>query len=178
MPNDAEIIAGPEISEEFMQLEEFCTENVGQELAYLQLVSSNPLEMDPVTLAFCMRHLVRLSGELMDLILKSLDSDPPPDLSTVLKAKGIQLDKARAGNLRDIFFAFRDATDPEQSSKIVRALQLMTMGRERHRVVLSLGESYTPPEEGWTLEDFGGDELAMEAVRSVEQEAGPKFEEI
>jgi hypothetical protein len=31
-----------------------------------------------------------------------------------------------------------------------------------------LGESYSPPEEGWTSEDFGDDDSMLEAVRAIE----------
>jgi hypothetical protein len=177
MSLDDEIVAGPEVSEEFAHFEEFCAENVGRELAYLQMVKSSPLDMDAVTLAFCLRHLVRLSDRLMDVVLRSLDSDPPPDFRTILALQGIQLSKSHAQDLRTIIFAFRDAPDEERRFPLVRALQLMTIGRHRSRVVLSLDESYSPPDEGLTLEDVGGDELALETVRTIEDESVSKFEE-
>ncbi len=177
MSLDDEIVASPEVSEEFEHFEEFCAENTGQELAYLQMVKSNPLEMDPVTLAFSMRHRVRLSQRLMEMLLNSLDSEPPPNLHTILGVQGIDLDKSYSQDLRGIIFSFRDCPDEERQFLLVRALQLMTIARHRTRVVLNLGESYNPPDEGWTLEDLGGDESALETVRSVETDSGPKFEE-
>ena len=163
-----EIQVGSELSEEFRSFEEFCTENAGREQAYLELVSSNPLEMDAVTLAFCLRHMFRLSKDLMNLILKSLGDDEKPTLSDLLATKGIQLDKSRASELRDIIFAFRDTPDELVSSTMVRAFQLMTIGRERKRVKLQVGEAYERYDEGWLAEDFGGDESLLETVRAIE----------
>ena len=177
MSLDDEIIAGPEVSEEFARFEEFCTENTGREVAYLQMVKSSPLEMDPVTLAFCMRHLVRMSDGLTQMLLSTLDNDPPPELRTVLDAHGIQLDKSQAEDLRRIIFSFRDSPDEECRLPLVRAFQLMTIGRYRGRVALSLGESYSPPDEGWTLEDVGDDEFALETVRTIEEDGRPTYEE-
>lgn len=174
MSKEEQFQANPQVSEEFKFFEEFCGENTGRELAYLDVVAKTPLEMDPVTLAFSIRHLIRLNRQLMDMLLKSLCDEPPPELGDLLGVKGIQLDKAHASLLRDIVFAFRDSTDDEQRFKLVRALQLMTMVRERHKVLLNLGESYAPPDEGWTLEDFGGDDLSLETVRSIED---PRFVE-
>jgi len=51
---------------------------------------------------------------------------------------------------------------------MVKALQLMTIGRERRRVMLSFGETYAPPNEGWLPEDFGGDDTTYETIRSIE----------
>lgn len=127
MSLDDEIVAGPEVSEEFARFEEFCAENTGREFAYLQMVKSSPLEMDAVTLAFCMRHLVRMSDGLTDMLLSTLDNDPPPELHTVLDAHGIQLDKSQAEDLRRIIFSFRDSPDGECQLPFVRALQLITM---------------------------------------------------
>jgi hypothetical protein len=168
MPLDDEIPVSPEISEEFTSFEEFCSENTGRELQYLEVVGKSPLEMDSVTLAFSMRHLVRLSRGLMDMLLGSLNDDSAPSLEEVLAVKGLQLDKAHASTLREVIFSFRDSPDKEISSSLVRAFQLMTMSRERRRVVLNLGESYAPPDEGWTQEDFGGDDSMLETVRSIE----------
>jgi len=177
MPRDQEIAAGQEVSEEYRSYEEFCVENSGRELAYLEMVQQNPLEMDPTTLAFSLRHLLRLSGPMLDLLLDSLPDDVPPDLASILSVKGVGLDKAHAAKLRKIIFAFRDSGDGESASRLVRAFQLMAIGRERRNVVLSLGESYAPPEEGWLPEDFGGDEFAMETVLSVEDPVPVETEE-
>lgn len=168
MSADEEIVVSPELSQEFKNFDEFCAENTGRELAYLEVVGKNPLEMDPVTLAFSMRHLMRMSREVLDLLLKSVNDDSTPQLESVLAVKGIQLDKSQAARLREIIFAFRDASDAETGENLVKALQLMTISRERRRVVLSLDEAYAPPEEGWTPEDFGGDDSMLEAVRSIE----------
>ncbi len=92
----------------------------------------------------------------------------PPSLESILATKGIQLDKARAEILRNVIFAFRDSTDEEGRSVLIRALQLMAISRERRRVILNLGESYSPPDEGWTEEDFGGDDSMLETVRAIE----------
>jgi hypothetical protein len=174
MPKEEQFQANPQVSEDFKFFEEFCGENTGRELAYLEVVAKTPLEMDPITIAFSIRHLIRLNRQLMDILLESLSEEPPPELSELLGVKGIQLDKAHAPLLRDVVFAFRDSPDDEQRFKLVRALQLMTVARERHKVSLTLGESYVPPDEGWTLEDFGGDDLSLETVRSIED---PRFVE-
>ncbi len=168
MPAEDEIRAGPMISEEFRLFEEFCSENTGRESAYLDLVFSNPLEMDAITLAFSMRHMIRLSRELLEFMLNTLDDSEAPDVSSLLAVKGIQLDKNHAARLREVIFAFRDCPDKELRKTLVSALQLMTISRERRRVTLTLGESYAPTEEGWTSEDFGGDDSVFEAVRSIE----------
>jgi hypothetical protein len=168
MADEEKIPVSPELLEEFQLFEEFCSENSGRELAYFQMVEAGPLEMDTTTLAFCMRHLVRLTRELMDLLLKSLNDDEPPELQTILAVKGIQLDKAKADAVRSVIFAFRDHSDREVSSRLVRALQLMTISREKAKVNLRITESYAPPEEGWTSEDFGGDESLLQTVRSIE----------
>jgi hypothetical protein len=163
-----EIVVGPEISEEYQSFEEFCSENSGHELAYLDLVTKSPLQMDPVTLAFSMRHLVRLSRDLLDMLLESLKHENTPDISDVLGMKGIQLDKGQAQRLREIVFSYRDAEDEEVRPNFVKALQLMTISRERNKVTLNLGESYLPPDEGWNEDDFGGDDAALETIRSIE----------
>jgi hypothetical protein len=168
MTIDEEIVISPDISLDFQSFEEFCAENSGRELAYLDLVAKNPLDMDAVTLAFSMRHLVRLSKDLMEKLLDSFKKDSSLELGEILAVKGIQLDKTYSGRLRDIIFAFRDCQDSEFSSSLVRAFQLMTISRERKKVVLNLGESYAPPEEGWTQEDFGGDDSMFETVRAIE----------
>ena len=177
MAFDDQIPVNPEISQEFRSFEEFCSENVGRELTYLNLVEANPLEMDSVTLAFSMRHLLRLSKGLRDLLLKSLNSDPPPEISSILASKGIELDKTQAAALRDIIFSFRDCGDDETSLKFVRALQMMTLARDRPRVALSFGESYSAPDEGWCEDDFGGDQSTLDAVRSIEDPQWIKTEE-
>jgi len=168
MAFDDEVQVSPELSEEFRAFEEFCAENSGSELVYFDVVAKEPLAMDAVTLAFSMRNLVRLSRELMDLILSTLNSDTHITVADILSTRGIQLDKNHAPRLRQVLFAFRDQDDEAVSANLVRAFQLMTISRERKRVVLNYGESYTPPEEGWTAEDFGGDEAMLETVRSVE----------
>jgi hypothetical protein len=178
MSAEQEFRVGPEISIEFRAYEEFCAENGGRELAYLEMVGTNPLEMDPITLAFSMRHLVRMSKEVMETLLKSSADDKPPSLRTLLATKGIQLDKSQASLLRNIIFSFRDCSDERQSSLIVRAFQLMTLVRQRNRVELSLGESYNLSDDGgWTAEDFGGDESLLETVRSVERASSTNPEE-
>ncbi len=53
-------------------------------------------------------------------------------------------------------------------ANLVRALQLLTITRERKKVVLNLAESYAPPDEGWLEEDFGGDDAMLETVRAIE----------
>ena len=168
MPPDDEILVSPELSEEFRSFEEFCSENAGRELTYLEVVNQSPRDMDPVTLGFSMRHLVRMSRPLMDLLLESLNGDSSPSLQTILDSKVIQLDKTHAPELRNIIFAFRDAEDEETSLNLVKAFQLMIISRERRKVMLNLGESYAPPDEGWTAEDFGGDDSMLETVRRVE----------
>jgi hypothetical protein len=165
---DEEIIVSPELSQDYQSFEEFCAENAGREMAYLELVAKNPLDMDAVTLAFSMRHLVRLSKELMDMLLESIQNESVPDLQEILAVKGIQLDKAHSAALRDVIFAFRDCQDSEFCDTLVRAFQLMAISRDRKRMVLNLGESYAPPEEGWTQEDFGGDDSMLETVRAIE----------
>jgi len=169
MAMDDEITVSPEISEDFQNFSEFCAENTGREANYLDVVGKNPLEMDAVTMAFSMRHLVRLSKDLLEMLLQSLQEDSmPPSLASILATKGIQLDKAHAATLREVIFAFRDNHDEESSSVLVRAFQLMAISRERRRIILNLGESYAPPDEGWTEEDFGGDDSMLETVRAVE----------
>ncbi len=162
-----EIVIGPDMSQEFQSFEEFCLENSGHELTYLGVVSANPLEMDPVTLAFSMRHLVRLSRPLLDMLLDSLKNEVTPSTDQVLEAKGIQLDKTQAEKLRHIVFAFRDSDSEETQSNFVKGLQLMAMSRERKKISLNLGESYTPPDESWT-EDELSDDVSYETVRAVE----------
>jgi hypothetical protein len=178
MTFDEEIVISPDISQDFQSFEEFCAENSGRELAYLELVAKNPLDMDSVTLAFSMRHLVRLSRGLMDMLLESFKNESSPELTDILAVKGIQLDKTHSARLRDVIFAFRDCQDSEFSASLVRAFQLMTISRERKKVVLNLGESYAPPEEGWTQEDFGGDDSMFETVRAIEDPHWINAEEI
>jgi hypothetical protein len=178
MPEEDEILVSPELSQEFRLFEEFCEENTGQELTYLEVVQRNPLEMDAVTLAFCLRHLIRLSRGLMDVLLKTVDGDLTPDLPSILATKGIQLDKNRAAGLREVIFAFRDSADEETKLNLIKALQILTISRERRRVILNLGESYRAPEEGWTDEDFGGDDSLLEAVRAVEDPRWKETEEV
>lgn len=168
MTIEEEIVISPDISQDFQSFEEFCAENSGRELAYLELVAKNPLDMDAVTLAFSMRHLIRLSRDLMDMLLESFKNESSLELTDILAVKGIQLDKIHSARLRDIIFAFRDCQDSEFSASLVRAFQLMTISRERRKVVLNLGESYAPPEEGWIQEDFGGDDSMLETVRAIE----------
>jgi len=163
-----EIQVSQELSEEFRAFEEFCTENTGSEIVYFDVVAKDPLAMDPLTLAFSMQNLLRLSRELMDRILTTLNDDSQITLEEILSSKGIQLDKKRAQELRHVLFAFRDQGDDSITSDMVTAFQLMTIGRERTRVTLNYGESYNPPDEGWTAEDFGGDDTTLETVRSVE----------
>ena len=177
MDTDNLISVEPVLSEEYVSFEEFCSENAGRELSYFEMVTTNPLEMDSVTLAFTMKHMLRFSRELLDLLLKSLDGGSTPDLSAILGIKGIQLDKTHASSLRDVIFAFRECADADTSCKLVRALQLMTITRERQKVSLNLSESYTPPDEGWISEDYGDDESVMAAVRSVEDTRWTETEE-
>jgi hypothetical protein len=177
MPLNEEYVVGPELSQEFKNFQEFCAENAGQELLYFDVVRKNPLQMDSVTLAFSMRHLLRLSRPLMDLLLQSLNGDSEPNLLAILATKGIQLDKTHATALRDIVFSFRDAGDNDPELNLVKSLQLMAISRNLSNVVLSLEESYQPPEEGWTSEDFGDDETLYETVRSIEDPYWIKTEE-
>lgn len=168
MSFEEEIVVCPELSEEFKSFEEFSSDNSGNELLYFDVVAKNPLEMDAVTLAFSMRNLLRLSRPLMDILLKSLNGDCQPTLTEILACKGIELSKSKASSLRQIFHAFSECPDDPGDNALVKALQLMTIARERKNVILNLGETYNPPDEGWTPEDFGGDDSMMEAVRSVE----------
>lgn len=168
MARDKPIRMNLEVSQEFKSFEEFCSENVGRELTYLELVEQSPLDIDSITLAFSMRHLLRLSKGLRDVLLNSLANESMPSVSELLATKGIQLDKTHATCLREIVFAFRDCVDESISATFVRALQLMAVSRDRSDVILDHAESYVPPEEGWSSEDFGNDESAMEAVRSIE----------
>ena len=177
MAGTEEVLVGPELSLEFKNFQEFCVENSGQELLYFDVVRNNPREMDPVTLAFSMRHLLRLSRPLMQMLLESLNGESFPDMQAVLATKGIQLDKSRATELRDIVFAFRDVDDPERQHSFVRALQLMTMSRNTQSLLLNVEEAYMPPEEGWTAEDFGDDESLYETVRAIEDPYWIKTEE-
>jgi len=78
---EEDIIVSPELSEEFKSLEEFCSENSGRELDYLDVVSASPLQMDSLTLAFSMRHFLRLSRSLTDLLANSLNGETAPSLS-------------------------------------------------------------------------------------------------
>jgi len=172
-----EVVVGPELSLEFRNFQEFCAENSGQELLYFGVVRNNPAEMDAVTLAFSMRHLLRLSRPLMEMLLQSLNGDTLPDMQAVLATKGIQLDKSHSAELREIVFAFRDIEDPERQDSFVRALQLMTMSRNSQNLLLNLEEAYMPPEEGWTAEDFGDDESLFETVRAIEDPYWIKTEE-
>lgn len=177
MSPDEEFSASPEMSEEFRSFEEFSIENSGREKDYLGLAAANPLKMDSLTLAFSMRHLIRMSGELLESLLVSIAEDRPPELHRILKIKGVELGKVHAEEVRGIIFAFRDAADPEVRDELARAFQLLAIGRAGDRVALRLGESYNPPEEGWLPEDFGGDEFAMETVMSVENPVEMETEE-
>jgi hypothetical protein len=114
----------------------------------------------------------------MDVLLKTVDGDVTPDLPGILATKGIQLDKNRAAGLREVIFAFRDSADEETKLNLIKALQILTISRERRRVILNLGESYRAPEEGWTDEDFGGDDSLLEAVRAVEDPRWKETEEV
>lgn len=164
---DEDIQVNPELSEDFTMLEEFCSENTGQELVYLDVVVKNPLEMDAVTIAFSMRHLVRLSNDLTETLMQSLSDDSMPTLASLLASKGIQLDKTHSEKLRNIIFTFRDSADEETSAALVKAFQLVAMIRNKRRLSLNLAESYSPPDDGWTEEDLG-DASALDAVRSIE----------
>jgi hypothetical protein len=174
---DDEIVVCPEISQDFKTYEEFCTENTGRESMYLEVVARNPLQIDPVTLAFSMQRFVRLSQELLDILMLGLDGEKAPCLEGILDKKGIQLDKSQAGFIRNIIFSFRDSEEEETKTGLVRALQLLAISRDKRRVVLTLEESYNPPYEGWTAEDFGGDDLAFNEVRSIEDPRWHKEEE-
>jgi hypothetical protein len=168
MPPNEEIVVDPELSHDFQNFEELCAENTGQEVTYLEMVSHNPLEIDAVTLAFSLTHFTRLSKDLMDTLLASMSDESEPELKTLLAMQGIQLDKKHAQDLRQVIFAFRDSEEPDRARNLVRALQLMTILRERKRVTLSLEDSYTAPDDSWTSEDFGGDDTLLETVRSIE----------
>jgi hypothetical protein len=176
--NDDGMLVEPGLSDDYRSFEELCAENAGQEFLYFDMVKTRPLEMDSVTLAFCLRHLVRLSQEVLEVLLASLDGESDVTLGTVLDLKGIQLDKSRAAELRNIVFSFRDCQESEIQGQFVRALQLLTINRLRRRVRLNLGETYTTPEEGWTLEDFGGDDSLLDTVRAIEDPAWTKNEEL
>lgn len=165
---EEEILVNPEISAEFRTFEELVSENTGNELEYLNLVEKDPVAMDSATLAFSLSRFMRLSRKLMDNLLGSLNQDDAPDLNDILEIKGIDLDKTNAGKLRNIIFAFRDTPNEEARGALVKALQIMTITRERRRVTLNLGEAYKDPEEGWLAEDFGDDEGALEMVRAIE----------
>lgn len=174
---DDEIVLNPEISEEFYNFDEFCSENTGHELTYFDLVVKNPLEIDSVTLAFSIRHLVRLSRGLLDMLVENIQNETPLSVEDILAIKGIQLDKTYASKLRDTIFAFRDCTDEEIKGNLVKTFQLLAISRERKKLSLNLGESYNPPDEGWTAEDFGGDDSMLDTVRSVEDPHWIKTEE-
>lgn len=178
MSGDDEIVINPELSAEFRSFEEFCEENSGSETLYLDLIIKDPTVMDAVTLAFCMRRLVKLSKEFMDKVFVCAKNDELPELNELLSLKGIQLDKNHSGKLRDIIFAFRDSADEYKRSEMAKALTLVTLTRERKRIVLNLGESYKPPDEGWLAEDFDGDDSAYEMVRAVENPHWTGEEEI
>lgn len=168
MSIDDEILINPEFSAEFRSFEEFCDENSGSEKMYLELIANNPTVMDSVTIAFCIRSMLKLSREFMDKVLASVIDDKVPDLMELLATKGIQLDKNHSGQLRQIIFAFRDSDDDQIRTELARAFTLVTLTRERRRIILNIGESYKPPDEGWLEEDFGGDESAYEMVRAIE----------
>ncbi len=168
MSIDDQIVINPEMSADYRTFEEFCDENSGSEELYLDLIAKNPTVMDAVTLAFCMRRLVKLSREFMDKVFTSVKDDSIADLKELLGVKGIQLDKNHSGKLREIVFAFRDSEDEQIRTELAKALTLITLTRERKRIILNVGESYRPPSEGWLAEDFDGDETAYEMVRAVE----------
>ena len=165
---EEEILVNPEISIEYTTFEELVAENSGHELDYLELVSRDPLSMDTATLAFSLNRFIRMSGPLMEKLLLTLDEDDPPGLKEIFESKGLELDKNQAQRLRNIIFSFRDSDEGEASFNLVKALQVMTIARQRRRVILNLGESYKTPNEGWIEEDFDGDEGASEMVRSIE----------
>ncbi len=165
---EEEIVANPNISAEYSTFEELVSENTGHELDYLDLVTKDPSSMDAATLAFSMNNLIRLSGSLVEKLLVSLNQDNAPNLKEILETKGIDLDKTQAPKLKNIIFAFRDSKDEETRDVLVKALQIMTITRQRRRVTLNLGESYKAPDEGWLEEDFGGDEGILETIKAVE----------
>ena len=168
MSPDEEIVVGPELSHDFQNFEELCAENTGREVTYLEMVSRNPLEIDAVTLAFSLTHFIRLSRDLMDALLASMRDESELEVKTLLAMQGIQLDKKHAQTSRQVIFAFRDSEEPERAGNLVKALQLMTILRERKRVTLNLEESYTAPDDSWLSEDFGGDDTLLETVRAIE----------
>ncbi len=178
MSIDDEIVINPELSAEFRSFEEFCDENSGSEKMYLELIAQNPTAMDSVTIAFCMRRLVKLSKEFVERVFISVKDDEIPDLTDLLATKGIQLDKNHSGKLREIIFAFRDSEDEQTRAELSKALTLITLTREKRRVVFNVGESYKPPDEGWLAEDFDGDDSAYEMVRAVENPHWSGEEEI
>lgn len=178
MSIDDEIVINPELSAEFRSFEEFCDENSGSEKMYLELIANNPTVMDSVTIAFCMRRLLKLSREFMDKVFSAVKDDNLPDLKELLATKGIRLDKNYSEKLRDIVFAFRDSHDEQIRAELAKAFTLITLTREKNRIVFNLGESYRPPEEGWLTEDFDGDETAYEMVRAVENPHWSSEEEI
>ncbi|MFH0960158.1 MAG: hypothetical protein V1897_15805 [Pseudomonadota bacterium] len=165
---EEEILVNPDISAEYRTFEELVAENSGHELDYLELVSRDPLSMDSATLAFSLSRFMRLSGPLMEKLLLSLGEEDSPGLKEIFQSKGVELDKNQAQKLRNIFISFRDSKDSEAGLNLVKALQVMTIARQRQRVTLNLGESYKTPNEGWIEEDFGGDEGAREMVRAIE----------
>lgn len=167
----------PDISLEYVSFEEFCSENIGRELLYLGLVEENPLDMDTITIAFSIRHLVRLSKPLRDKLLECAVTEEQPGVKALLALKGIELDKNQAQALRTIIFAYRDSGDEEIENRLVRALQLLAVSRERERVILNAGETYRPPDEGWSEEDFDGDEYGLATVRSIEDSDWRRSEE-
>ncbi len=178
MSIDDEIVINPELSADFRSFEEFCDENSGSEKMYLELIAKNPTVMDSVTIAFCIRRLVKLSKEFADRVLFSVKEDEIPDLTQLLGTKGIQLDKNHSGKLREIIFAFRDSDDEQIRAELSKAFTLITLAREKKRVVFNVGESYKPPDEGWLAEDFDGDDTAYEMVRAVENPQWSGEEEI
>ncbi|MGD9819312.1 MAG: hypothetical protein AB7V04_11510 [Desulfomonilaceae bacterium] len=178
MSFDQEIVVNPELSSEFRSFEEFCDENSGSEGIYLDLIAKNPTVMDAVTLAFCMRHLVKLSQEFMTKAFASIKNDNIADLRELLDTKGIQLDKKHSDKLRKIVFAFRDTDDDQIKSELARAFTLIAFTRARKNLVLNIGESYRPPDEGWIDEDFDGNESAFEMVRAIEDPHWSGDEEI
>lgn len=177
MNNEETIKIPPEVSIEYASFEEFCSENTGRELTYLSLVKENPLEMDTVTIAFSIRHLVRLSKPLRDKLLEAVIQDDYLDMKTVLSIKGVELDKNHAEDVRKIIFAFRDSLEPSIETKLVKALQLLSISRDRDRVILNCPETYRPPDEGWTDEDFDGNEYGLATVRTIEDSGWGRSEE-
>lgn len=174
---EEEILVIPEISAEYRTFEELITENSGHELEYLELVSKDPVSMDAATLAFSLSRFLRMSGPLMEKLLLTLGEDDPPELMEILKTKGLELDRNQAEKLRHIVVSFKDSEDGEAGPNLVRALQIITIARQRPRVILNLGESYKAPNEGWLEEDFGGDEGAWEMVKSIEDPRWDQREE-